>query len=269
VRPPLVESSADVARARSLAARSLPARPMARVESYESLLARCLSNPLLVVLVGAACFVIFVLASAPSKTVISSYRAIPGAAAGTSGGFVEQLLSLVSQSSSPQPSPAQVPPGEHSVLGPPTIDARGVEAVLRQYGSPALDAGGQVWIEKGVEYGIDPAYALAFFIHESTAGTNPGWAGLKPGGGSTHNVGNIICAGYARCYNRFRDYQNWDEGIDDWYKLIHNEYINGRGAQTVEQIIPIYAPAFENDVNGYINAVVTMVEGWRNGGIGR
>jgi hypothetical protein len=154
------------------------------------------------------------------------------------------------------------PAGEHSVRGSPSISAEDVEAVLREYNSPAAGTG-RAWIALGQQYGIDPAYALAFFIHESTAGTNPGWAGLKPGGGSTHNVGNIICAGYATCYGRFRDYASWDEGIEDWYKLIAREYIEGRGAHTIEQIIPIYAPAVENNVDRYINAVVGMVDGWR------
>jgi hypothetical protein len=270
VRPPIAESSAQLMQARAMIARSAPVRPALPSVAYPSLFERIWQNPLLVILIGAVCFVIYVWASAPAETVISSYRAVPGTTASATGSFVEKLIEMVAPSDTHTFNElAPVAPGEHSVVGPPTIDARGVEAVLAQYNSPALDAGGQVWIDKGLKYGIDPAYALAFFIHESTAGTNPGWAGLKPGGGSTHNVGNIICAGYATCYNRFRDYKNWDDGIDDWYKLIHDEYINGRGAQTVEQIIPIYAPAFENDVDAYISAVVNMVDGWRSGKVGR
>jgi hypothetical protein len=51
------------------------------------------------------------------------------------------------------------------------------------------------------------------------------------------------------------------------YKLLDREYINGRGTYTVEQIIPIYAPSFENNVPGYINAVNTLVASWREGRI--
>ena len=157
------------------------------------------------------------------------------------------------------------PLGQHSVLGQATISADIVDRILAKYGSPAAGTG-RVWIEIGERYGIDPAYALAFFIHESSAGTNPGWAGLKPGGGSTHNIGNIICAGYATCYGRFRDYSSWEEGIEDWYKLIDTEYVGGRGAQTVEQIIPIYAPSNDNnDVPNYVNTVIGLVESWRRG----
>jgi hypothetical protein len=157
-----------------------------------------------------------------------------------------------------------VPEGQHAVLGEPTVSAQFIDSVLAHYGSPAAGTG-QIWLEMGRRYGIDPAYALAFFIHESSAGTNPGWAGIKPGGGTTHNVGNIICAGYSTCFGRFRDYDSWNAGIEDWYKLISVEYVNDRGTATIEQIIPIYAPSFENDVNNYVQTVVGLADDWRQG----
>jgi hypothetical protein len=245
------EAAADVERVRLMTARPLPARPYYPVETpRQSILEFFSGNPALLMLVGAACLVIFLLASAPARTTFSNFLDRSGMPAAAND--VANTVSDV---------PA-APPGEHSVIGAPTISAEDVEAVLREYNSPAVGSG-RAWIALGQQYGIDPAYALAFFIHESTAGTNPGWAGLKPGGGSTHNVGNIICAGYPTCYGRFRDYASWDEGIEDWYKLIAREYVQGRGVQTIEQIIPIYAPAFENNVDAYVSAVVNMVDGWR------
>ncbi len=171
---------------------------------------------------------------------------------------------LFNQETESRIASAIVPAGEHSVVGEPSINAAAIDTILSKYGSPAAGTG-RSWVNLGRQYGIDPAYAVAFFIHESSAGTNPGWAGIKPDGSTTHNVGNIICAGYATCFNRFRDYASWDEGIADWYKLISHEYVNGRGAASVEQIIPIYAPSFENDVNMYVQTVVMLVEGWRQG----
>jgi hypothetical protein len=160
--------------------------------------------------------------------------------------------------------PRSAPIGENSIVGPPTITIEQIDTILQSYNSPATGSGRDFY-NLGVQYGIDPAYAVAFFIHESSAGTNSGWAGIKPDGSSTHNVGNIICAGYGTCYNRFRDYGSWAEGIEDWYKLLDQEYINGRDAYTVEQIIPIYAPSFENNVPGYIDAVNSLIQGWRQG----
>jgi hypothetical protein len=160
--------------------------------------------------------------------------------------------------------PLQAPLGENSIMGEPSISAAKIDEILRSYGSPAAGSG-QAFYDLGIKYGIDPAYAVAFFIHESSAGTNPGWAGIKPDGSTTHNIGNIICAGYPTCHNRFRDYGSWEEGIEDWYKLLSVEYINGRGAHTVEQIVPIYAPSFENNVPAYIDAVNSLVREWKRG----
>jgi murein DD-endopeptidase MepM/ murein hydrolase activator NlpD len=159
-------------------------------------------------------------------------------------------------------TPTPNPPGNYHLRGAPSLTAAQADEILAAYGSPAQGTG-RAWVEIGERYNIDPAFALAFFIHESSAGTNPNWAGFKADGSTTHNVGNIICAGYATCYGRFRDYDSWETGIADWYRLIDDEYIKGRGTQTVADIIPIYAPAFENDVNGYVRAVEQLVDGWR------
>ncbi len=159
------------------------------------------------------------------------------------------------------PPPAR-PIGDYHLRGAPSLSAERIDDILASYGSPATGTG-EAWVEQGKRYNIDPAYALAFFIHESTAGTHPNWAGLKEDGSTTHNVGNIICAGYPRCHGRFRDYQSWEEGIADWFRLIDVEYIRGRGTETVDEILPIYAPAFENDVEGYANAVKQMVDSWK------
>jgi hypothetical protein len=157
--------------------------------------------------------------------------------------------------------------GNHVLAGPPSISAQQIDAVLAGYGSPATGTGAAFY-QLGLEYGIDPAYALAFFIHESSAGTNPAWAGIKPGGATTHNVGNIICAGYPTCYGRFRDYRSWEDGIRDWYRLMRVEYIEGRGLRTVGEMLPIYAPSADNNnPAGYTAAVEQMVDRWRAGEI--
>lgn len=149
------------------------------------------------------------------------------------------------------------------VLGPPTITVEQIEQVLREYNSPAVGHGREIY-DLGVKYGINPAISLAFFIHESGAGSNPAWAGWKPDGTTTNNVGNIICTPGWRCYGRFRDYATWGEGIEDWYKLIKDLYIGEWGRQTVDDIIPKYAPASDNnDEAAYIDSVKRMVEDWQ------
>ncbi len=163
-----------------------------------------------------------------------------------------------------QPAGAVCAADDLTLSCPAQLDAAQLDAILAGYGSPAVGTG-QAWIAEGAAAGINPEIALAFFVHESSAATAPGWAGWKPDGSSTHNVGNIICAGYDTCYGRFRDYASWEEGINDWYKLIANEYIDGRSAVTLEQIIPIYAPSFENDVGNYVQTVLNLADAWRQG----
>mgnify|MGYP005848631041 CR=1 FL=1 len=155
------------------------------------------------------------------------------------------------------------PPGDGRLRGEPSVTPQMIDGILGAYGSPATGQG-QVIYDLGVTWGIDPAWAVAFFIHESTAGTNPIWAGIKPGGATTHNPGNIICtAGFPRCHGRFRDYDSWGDGFADWYRLIAEEYLNGRGHVTIADVVPVYAPSVENDVAGYIGTVQSLVDTWR------
>lgn len=144
----------------------------------------------------------------------------------------------------------------------PSLSASQIDDILASYGSPATGEGAAFY-DLGVTWRIDPAYALAFFVEESSAGTNPSWNGLKPDGSTTHDIGNITCGGGFACYGRWRDYPDWKTGIDDWYRLIRVEYIEQRGLTTVDEVIPIYAPAFENDVGGYTNTVNALVGKWR------
>ena len=192
---------------------------------------------------------------------VSNFNPVISAFMKPVGIAVTNLISIPSLPDTP-PVARVVPTGESSVLGPPTITADRINEILRLYGSPAQGTG-QAWIDAGLAYGIDPVYALAFFMHESGMGTNPMWAGIKADGSTTHNVGNIICAGYANCYGRFRDYPDWESGIRDWFRLIAVEYVEGRGVYTVDSILPVYAPAFENDVPVYVASVKAYVAQWQ------
>lgn len=150
-----------------------------------------------------------------------------------------------------------------AVRGGPTVSVAQIERVLAEYSSPAQGQG-QVIFDLGLKYNINPAIMLAFFIHESSAGSNPAWAGRKPDGSTTYNVGNIICTAGWRCYGRFRDYDSWNQGIEDWYKLINDLYIGEWKLDTVDSIIPRYAPAADNNDEGaYIRSVKNLVQSWQ------
>jgi hypothetical protein len=159
-----------------------------------------------------------------------------------------------------QPPTTPHPPGDYRLQSPPSLTPQQIDDILRSYQSPAAGTG-KIWYRLGVQYGIDPAFALAFFVHESTAGTHANWIGHKLDGTTTHNIGNIICAGYETCYRSYRDYPSWWAGIEDWYRLIDSEYIQRRGLNTIADVIPIYAPP--RATPDYIASLEHMVDAWR------
>jgi|SRR6185369_12739731 len=146
--------------------------------------------------------------------------------------------------------------GGLSVIGPPTLTGNQIDQVLASYSSPAAGLGATMY-QLGVKYGVDPAFCLAFFIQESSAGTQ-GVATV------TKSVGNIRTTTGYRDYQGYRLYDSWEEGMDDWFKLIRDVYIDGWKLTTVEQILPVYAPPGDNnDTQNYIGTVVDLIEGWR------
>ncbi|HKP53238.1 MAG TPA: glucosaminidase domain-containing protein [Chloroflexia bacterium] len=147
-------------------------------------------------------------------------------------------------------------PKSGEVVGPPSISVNQIEAVLKQYGSPAVGKG-QVLYDLGVKYGIDPAYALAFFVHESGCGT-------KGVARFTKSLGNIRTTPGYTDYEGYRSYPSWESGMEDWYKLITNLYVGEWGLRTVDAIIPVYAPwGDNNNPPSYIASVNSMVSSWR------
>jgi hypothetical protein len=161
---------------------------------------------------------------------------------------------------------APVASDPYTVVGPPTIRAASINALLcATYGGRRSTAcgTGEALYQLGVKYGIDPIYAAAFFKHESQFGTQ----GVAV---STHGLGNIRCSpGYA-CIGGYRAYVTWEEGYEDWYRLILYGYVQGSVSsqcpcRTVAQIIPVYAPPEDhNNVRAYITAVEAAVDSWRH-----
>jgi cell wall-associated NlpC family hydrolase len=118
--------------------------------------------------------------------------------------------------------------------------------------APVGETIGQVYIRMGRQYGINPAYAAVFFTKESSCGNFGDNL-------ASHNFGNIRWTpGYPTLDRVWRAYPNWSAGMEDWFRLIKTEYV-GRGLKTVDQIVPVYAPSFENDTSLYIQQVKSRV----------
>jgi Mannosyl-glycoprotein endo-beta-N-acetylglucosaminidase len=172
----------------------------------------------------------------------------------TSGSVPVQEAAPPQEGEAPQP-PAQ-PSGSYNLAASPSTSVGQIESVLRKYGSPAVGKGPMLF-DLGVKYGIDPAYALAFFVHESACGTR-GVARF------TNSLGNIRWTEGWENYEGYRKYASWEQGIEDWYKLITELYIGEWGLRTVDDIIPVYAPAADrNHPPSYIASVKFLVDSWR------
>jgi hypothetical protein len=171
----------------------------------------------------------------------------------------EPLPALHKLSMSPRPAQTHQLPlhaDRFDVRGRPSISAALINQVLAAYGSPMAGDGPALY-SLGVKYGIDPAFCLAFFVHESAAGTK-GEAVL------THNLGNIRSTPGAPSLNGYRLYDSWLDGAEDWYRLISSLYVAGWRLTTVDQIVPVYAPAADNnDPTAYIDDVEQLVSAWR------
>nr|HET6901769.1 hypothetical protein [Ktedonobacteraceae bacterium] len=177
----------------------------------------------------------------------------------SSGGICLILFLIVSTQAHADTSLLQRA-SSYSVTGSPTVSAEFINQVLAANHSPAAGKG-QALFDDGVSYGIDPVFALAFFMHESSFGTT----GIAQ---YTLSLGNERCIAGFPCYNGFTVFPSWEAGFIGWYSLIRNLYVETWNLSTVEEIIPVYAPASDhNDVSGYINAVDSAVDAWRSGQI--
>jgi len=159
-----------------------------------------------------------------------------------------------------KPIPAHT--GPYSVLGKPTISANFINQVLAYYHSPAAGKG-QTMYDLGVKYGIDPVFALAFFMHESLFGTT-GEARATLSLGNSRCIPTRPCidqdrGGYAKMYS-------WEDGFDQFYKLIRNLYVAQWGLVTIDQIIPTYAPNSDgNNEKEYIATLKHEIDTWHAG----
>ena len=162
----------------------------------------------------------------------------------------------------PPASPSSQHEQSSSVLGPPTVSAAFINRVLSAYHSPAAGLG-QALYDDGVRTGIDPVYALAFFMHESSFGTT-GEARKTLALGNERCIPDRPCVDLDR--GGYAQMQSWEDGFTHWYTLILSLYINEWHRVTIEQMIPKYAPGSDgNDEAAYIAAIEHAVDTWRRG----
>lgn len=177
-----------------------------------------------------------------------------GAGGGGSGGaFGEPLPTHTNAGGNPADPNAET----YRIDQPGALNADQINRILGSYRSPATGLGATL-VQLGQEYQIDPAVALAVFVHETTAGTAYG------ANRGTNQWGNIRCSeGWSGgCINGWRAYPSFAAAAEDWFRLMRETYVNGWGLNTVETFLPTYAPTFENDTAGYISQVRRLIRQW-------
>lgn len=154
------------------------------------------------------------------------------------------------------------------ILSEPCLSPSLIDRILRENGSKAAGTG-QLFYDLGRKYGIDPAVALAFFGVESTFGK---FGAAK----ETRSIGNIRPGSSWRgdVYRTgrngsFRKYSTWEDGIEDWFKLIkEGKFYVRMGRTTVEEIVPKLGPGkpgyAPNNPSAYIRKVRKFVNEFRD-----
>jgi hypothetical protein len=145
--------------------------------------------------------------------------------------------------------------------GQPSISATKILQVLQSYHSPAATADFAADLyDLGLKYGVNPAYALAFFAFESQCGTT-GIAAVTLSLGNVRYNPSSSPVSYTE-YQGFRQYATWRDGAEDWYWVIRTYYLN-TGIRDIYDVTPIYAPASDhNDPQAYAQTVLGLVQQW-------
>ncbi len=202
--------------------------------------------------IGAVCVLaILILTGVREHSASSSYLA--------TGGGQTYVISVGGDQAATIPTPTVQPQAtSYTVVASPSVQADFINRVLLTYHSPAAGKG-QALYDLGVEHGIDPAFALAFFMHESTFGT-------RGEATKSRSLGNLRCIPNFRCEDNFAQFNTWEDGFKAWYQLIGNLYVAQWKLTTVDQIIPKYAPtADHNNEQAYIAALKYAVDTWHTG----
>ncbi len=151
--------------------------------------------------------------------------------------------------------------GQYNPIGPPSISLATFAHFLQVNNSPAYPEAASMY-ENCLKLSCDPAVALAFFNHESSMGRAGAAVGHK-------SFGNIRCTpgwpcDYSGGGGGFKIYNNWTEGLIDWAILLKDVYAAKFQLYSLEQIIPVYAPAEDhNQPVVYINTVKSLVDQYR------
>lgn len=145
---------------------------------------------------------------------------------------------------------------DYAIRSTPTITRAIFAQALANRHSPAAPLADAAY---GVceQWAVNPAVALAFFVHESGAGT-------KGVAARSRNWGNLRKGRRAKSHSEgFAYYTNWLSSLDDFCGLLRGPLYEGAGLKTVSKVTPRYAPSADgNNPVAYAANVNELVAAW-------
>jgi N-acetyl-anhydromuramyl-L-alanine amidase AmpD len=148
----------------------------------------------------------------------------------------------------------------------PRISAEQFAEILLDADSPAAPDAFAMY-ESAISVGIEPCYALAFFKHESQfgkVGVCHDYETHSPGNTRTSRIG-VKTFVTVPGKGQYVKYADWPTGMRDaCLRLADPNFVYAqRGAVTIGQILPIWAPTADNNSpDAYIKSVCDLMNEW-------
>lgn len=130
-----------------------------------------------------------------------------------------------------------------------TITAEQINKTISTRGSEkAINSNiGEIIIEESEKEGLNAGIIFGMFAVETGYGKSNLFL-------NSNNVGGLECIrGYA-CNGRWASFPTVRESFANKVRILKHNYAD-KGLVTLDQIINVYAPPVENDVNGYVNMI--------------
>jgi hypothetical protein len=150
-------------------------------------------------------------------------------------------------------------PSPYIVTHKPTVTVAAINNMLAAHHSPVAGQGQMIY-DESVKYGLDPAYVVSTFGHESNFGTRGEATKSK-------SPGNLRCIASARCADGYAQFDTWQAGFDALGQLVAGSLYVGDHRIIPETIIPRFAPSADNnDEAAYIASLEHITDVLRAGG---
>jgi hypothetical protein len=149
-------------------------------------------------------------------------------------------------------------PSKYNVTSKPTVTVAAINNMLAAYHSPVAGQGQMIY-NVALKYGLDPAYIVATFAHESNFGTRGEATKSK-------SPGNLRCIQNAGCADGYAQFDTWQAGFEALSNLLAGNLYVKDGRIVPETIIPRFAPAADsNNESAYIAALKHVMDVLRAG----